>query len=90
MSLKHASLAWNKNRQITEMQPRKDNETSNKIRCNKLPLGSLNRLLETQASDISPQFYKNSLLTIRKLFIFTTLSITVQFPKSTLISTCKS
>ena len=49
ISLKHASLAWNKNRQNTAMQPRKDN------RSNKLLLGALiKQLLKTQASDISP------------------------------------
>ena len=32
----------------------KKGQTSNKIRSNKLPLGALNKLLKTQASDISP------------------------------------
>ena len=39
----------------------KKGQTSNKICSNKLPVGTLNKLLKTQASDISPTFDENSL-----------------------------
>lgn len=39
---------------------RKDKQTSNKI-SNKLPVRALNKLLKTQAGDISPYVYENSL-----------------------------
>ena len=39
----------------------KKGQSSNKICSNKLPVGALNKLLKTQASDFSPSFDENSL-----------------------------
>ena len=43
---------------------RKDKQTSNKI-SNKLPVRALNKLLKTQAGDISPYFLRELIAIIR-------------------------
>ena len=50
----HWNKAWNKNRQNTAMQPRKDELQTRSAPTLKKRLGALNKLLKTQASEISP------------------------------------
>ena len=71
---KHASLAW----------PESARKTSNKI-SNKLPVRALNKLLKTQAGDISPYFLGELIATClepkRKIFLSLSRHIEKQLGK---------